>query len=63
VFQQSPRAVRHGWDCAAAEVAWNAGDSLVEMDVGAAAPEEIEQVFAKRLVRIPSHRGVLGWVV
>ena len=31
-----------------------------EVKVGAATPEEVEQVFAEGLVRIGSHRGVLG---
>jgi hypothetical protein len=36
--------------------------AFVEVEVGTA-PQEIEEVFAKGLVRIRSHRGVLGSVL
>ena len=61
VFQESPGAVGHGRDRAAAEGGRNVGHRLVEVEVGAAAPEEVEQVFAEGLVRIGSHRGVSAW--
>ena len=61
VFQEPPGAVGHGRDRAAAEGGWHIGHRLVEGEVGAAAPEQVEEVFAEGLVRIGSHRGVSGW--
>src|SRR5262249_17525374 len=55
MFQQPPGAVRDTRDGAAAEGGRNAGHRLVELQVGAAALEEIEEVFAEGLVRIGSH--------
>jgi hypothetical protein len=55
--------MRHRRDRAAAEVGWNVGDRLVEVHVGTAAPEEVEEVFAEGLVRIRSHGCVLGSAV
>jgi hypothetical protein len=61
VFQESPRAVGHGRDGSAAEVGRNLGHRLVQGKVGAAVPEEVEEVLAEGLVRIGSHGGVSGW--
>jgi hypothetical protein len=58
MFQEPPGAVWNGWNRAAAEGGWNLGHRLVEVEVGAAASEEIEDMFAKRLVRIGSHADV-----
>jgi hypothetical protein len=63
VFHEPPRAVGHRRDSATAEVCWDVGYGLVEIEVGAAAPEEVEEVFAEGLVRIRSHRRVLGSVL
>ena len=57
VFQEPPGAVRHGRYRAAAEGGRDVGHCLVEVEVGAAAPEEVEEVFAEGLVRIGSHHG------
>ena len=50
--------MRHGRDRAAAEGGRNVGHRLLKVKVGAATPEEVEQVFAEGLVQIGSHRGV-----
>jgi hypothetical protein len=60
VFQEPPGAVGHGRNRAAAEGKRNVGHRLIEGEVGAAAPEEVEEVFAEGLVRIGIHRGVSG---
>ncbi len=53
----------HGRDSAAAEVGRNVGHRLVEVQVGAAAPEEVDEVLAEGLVRIRSHGSLLGSAV
>jgi len=61
VFQEPLGAVGHGRDRAVAEDGWNVGHRLVEVEVGAPAPEEVEEVLAEGLVRIGNHPGVSGW--
>jgi hypothetical protein len=55
VLQEPPGAVRHKRDGTAAKGRWNVGHSFIEIQVSAATFEEIEEVFAKGLVRIGSH--------
>src|SRR5688572_11473247 len=61
MFQEPPGAVGHRRDRAPAEDGWNVGHGPVEGEVGAAAPEEVEEVFAEGLVRFGSHPGVSVW--
>src|SRR5687767_3043486 len=61
MLQKPPGAIRHFRNRAAAKLRREVGDCLVEVHVGAAAAEKVEQVLAEGGVRVGVHRRVSGW--